>query len=324
VNNSVNLAALNALVGAQVIAAERCAMGFENRTDLVTLADGQRRIVQRITSRALAAHKIRLAQQLPERLAEVGVRLPRVLAADPHADPPYIVREYLHGAPATTLLADDDSAVALARAMGALLPRLARVDTEGLGLHRGWADHERLARQSRQHLARCRPLLDDMTVRKLEQTIGAVQLLFAGRGGCFAHGDFCPVNALVAADERRTTNDEGIHEQPSSFVLRPSSTISLLDVEFARVADPLFDAAWWGWVVRYHHPARWRVAWPALLDAAGIPNHMETSARVHALQQLRCLEALSYYLATRGADGAAMWAQRLTTTIGWSEAAQEQ
>ncbi len=306
-----NLAILSALIGAPVIAAERCAMGFENRTDLVTLADGQQRIVQQITSRALAPHKIRLAQQLPERFAAVGVRLPRVLVADAHANPPYVVREYLHGTPGNVLLDDDVSAVALARAMGALLPHLAQVDTAGLGLHRGWADGERLARQSLQYLNRCRPLLDVVTVQALEQTIAAVPSQFAGRGGCFAHGDFCPVNALIeTTDDRRPTTDVGLTEHSLS-------AISLLDVEFARVADPLFDAAWWGWVVRYHHPARWRVAWPVLLDAAGIPNDVETNVRAHVLQQLRCLEALSYYLATRGTDGAAMWAQRLTATVGW-------
>ncbi|HEU5016334.1 MAG TPA: phosphotransferase [Roseiflexaceae bacterium] len=305
---------LSALVGASVIAVERCAMGFENRTDLVTLADGQRRIVQRITSRALAPHKIRLAQQLPERLAAVGVRLPRVLAADPHAEPPYLVREYLHGAPANTLLADDASATTLARAMGALLPRLAQVDTAGLGLHRGWADGERLARQSRQHLDRCRPLLDAATLRKLEQTIAAVPELFAGRGGCFAHGDFCPVNALVSAEQRTTSKEHNVKLRKEGFT---PSAISLIDVEFARVADPLFDAAWWGWVVRYHHPERWRVACPVLLKAAGIKHDDLTIERVQALQRLRCLETLSYYLVTRGADGAAMWMQRLTTTVAW-------
>ena len=69
--------------------------------------------------------------------------------------------------------------------------------------------------------------------------------------------------------------------------------VGLLDLEFARIADPLFDAAWWGWVVRYHHPARWLHAWPQLLAAAGIADDKETAARIRVIQRLRCLEMIA-------------------------------
>jgi aminoglycoside phosphotransferase (APT) family kinase protein len=314
--------ALSNLVGLPVSTVERCAWGFENRTDVATLADGRRVVVQRISYHTMAEHKLRLAQLLPDRLAGVGIRLPRVLAADPRANPPYAVREYIPGEIGAALLRSDEGAIRLATVMGALLPHLARVATDGLRLHTGWSAPERLARQARQQLDRCDTLLDATTSAALTHTIDQLPQLFANRSACFAHGDFCPVNALI--DERRTTNDErsdfvltntnSTDAYSSPSVLRPSSSVALLDIEFARLADPLFDAAWWGWVVRYHHPERWRVAWPHFLAAAGIPNDPTTAERIRALQQLRLLEALDYYAALTP-NNAPMWVTRLVATI---------
>ena len=73
---------LSAIVGARVVATEPCSWGFENRTAIVTLEDQRRLVVQRISSRALAGHKLHLARVLPDRLAAVGLRAPRLLAAD--------------------------------------------------------------------------------------------------------------------------------------------------------------------------------------------------------------------------------------------------
>jgi aminoglycoside phosphotransferase (APT) family kinase protein len=313
--------ALSALVGLSVTTVERCAWGFENRTDIASLADGQQVVVQRINHRGLAEHKLRLARLLPDRLAAVGIRLPRLLAADAYTDPPYAVREYIPGEMGAARLSSDEGAIQLATAMGALLPQLARVPTDGLGLHTGWANPERLVRQARQQLERQRSLLDTETYATLAQTIDDIPRLFAGRSACFAHGDFCPVNALI--DERRTTNDEcnklvvtstEADVRGSDSILRSSSSVVLLDIEFARRADPLFDAAWWGWVVRYHHPERRRVAWPHFLAAAGIPDDQATAERIRALQRLRLLEALDYYAALTP-NNAPMWVTRLVATI---------
>ncbi|HEU4323320.1 MAG TPA: phosphotransferase [Roseiflexaceae bacterium] len=295
---------LSKLVGAPVVASERSRWGFENRTDLVTLADGRRLVVQQVANRALAAHKLRLGRLLPERLAAVGIATPRQLAADTQADPPYAVREYLPGLPGPSALGSDAEAAALARAMGALLPRLARVVTEGAGLSRVWAEPDRLLALSRRRLERAAALLAPADLQTLASTIDEAGSLLAGRTACFAHGDFCPVNVLLA--------------EPHASSLKPQapSLTALLDLEFARVADPLFDAAWWGLIVRYHHPARWQVAWPHLLDAAGIPADAETLRRIAAIQRLRCLETIDYYAAF-DLDRARDWAGRMQVVLSW-------
>jgi aminoglycoside phosphotransferase (APT) family kinase protein len=323
-----DLQEFSAIVGAQVLAAEPCRWGFENRTAIVTLADGRHLVVQRIASRTLASHKIRLARILPERLAAAGLRAPCLLAADATADPPYAVREYLPGDLAASLMGTVPGAIHVARAMGALLPRLAAVPTVGAALHSSWADPPRLVRQAQQQIERCRALLNDATIAALNATIAETPARFAGRPASFAHGDFCPVNALIQADEgpfdaaqdkRRTKDEDGV-VRPDEAPISKVQIVGLLDLEFARIADPLFDTAWWGWVVRYHHPERWVHAWPDLLAAAGITPDEATLGRVRVLQRLRCLELVDYYARTRPPAVTAMWAERLRDTIAWNSA----
>jgi aminoglycoside phosphotransferase (APT) family kinase protein len=320
--------ALSAIVGARVVAAEPCRWGFENRTAIATLEDGRRLVVQRINSRAWADHKLHLARMLPDRLAAVGVRAPHLLAADAAADPPYAVREYLPGEPGASLMGTVAGAIEVARAMGALLPRLALVETADAGLNDTWASPASLVRQAQQQLQRCRPLLDDSANAALEAAIVEVPARFASRPTGFAHGDFCPVNVLLeigdwgleTGDRELELGDASPASASQSPIPYPQSPhiLGLLDFEFARIADPLFDAAWWGWVVRYHHPERWVYAWPHLLAAAGIPDKQETNELICMIQRLRCLEMIDYCATTRTREVAAMWVARLGTTLGWA------
>lgn len=293
---------LGALVGAPVAAAERCGWGFENETLLATLADGRRLIVKLLASRERAAAALRLAGDLPPRLAAAGIRAPHQLAADAAADPPYAVLEHIPGEPAAGFMGRPGGAAAVARAMGALLPQLARVPLAGADLDATWARPADLARQAAGQLGRCHALLGGAAAAQVHALIGALPAAFAGRPAVFAHGDFCPVNALIAL------------EAPP----RPALVVAgLVDLEWARLADPLFDAAWWGWVVRYHHAERWDTAWPALLAAAGIERGAVTEARVGMLQVLRCLELLDEHTRRQGGAAAPVWAERLRATLAW-------
>jgi aminoglycoside phosphotransferase (APT) family kinase protein len=328
-DKNTDIEQLSAIVGARVVAVEPCGWGFENRTVIVTLEDGRRLVVQQINSRALAGHKLHLARVLPDRLADAGLRAPHLLAADAAADPPYGVREYLPGAPGASLMHTIEGAGQVARAMGALLPRLALVETAGAGLSDVWASPARLARQAQQQLDRCRSLLEKPACAALEATIAEVVARFAGRPAVFAHGDFCPVNVLLeigdwglgtSAAQGGVTDWGAEPSDPPPISHLPSPiprVVGLLDLEFARVADPLFDAAWWGWVVRYHHRERWVYAWPQLLAAAGIADDQATAARIRVIQRLRCLEMIDYCATTRTRDVAQMWVERLGVTLGW-------
>ena len=334
ITNDTELQVLSTIVGAPVVAFERAGWGFENRTDIVTLADGRRLVVQRLTRRAQARGRLRLARILPDRLAPLGIRLPRQLAASSVADPPYAVREHLGGASAAAFMGDTAGAVAVASAMGALLLRLQQALTTGLRLPSSWADASRLEQQARRQLNRCRDMFDAATRRELATTIDEVRGRFTARRACFGHGDFCPVNVLVEPTDHRPPTTDADERELSDYRLQATGygpitqcavrdmqglcVVGLLDVDYARVADPLFDAAWWGWVVRYHHPDRWIMAWPELLRAAGIPVDQAMLGRVRVLQRLRCLEAVDD-ARQAGADAAIMWARRLHETLDWED-----
>ena len=109
----------------------------------------------------------------------------------------------------------------------------------------------------------------------------------------FVHGDFAPVNVVVGAD---------------------GEIAALLDFEHSGTGPALLDAAWWGWVVRHHHPEAWTAAWPTFLAAAGIePGHVEV--RLHELV-LRTLASR----AAGAVDDAAQrqWQDRLRAARTWS------
>jgi len=81
---------------------------------------------------------------------------------------------------------------------------------------------------------------------------------------------------------------------------RPRSSshlAALIDFEYARVADPLFDAATFGWLTLQFHPARAEAAWAAFAEAAGIAAGMDKAGTDEAglratLGRLRLLRIL--------------------------------
>ncbi len=110
----------------------------------------------------------------------------------------------------------------------------------------------------------------------------------------FAHGDLAPVNVLV----------------------RGTDVAAVLDLDRARLAHPLFDGAWFAWVVGHHHPDMARTAWRSFADVAGLP---EREPRAFAwLQPLQLLERLA--TADAAADRA-RWAARLAAVLGDGSAA---
>jgi aminoglycoside phosphotransferase (APT) family kinase protein len=299
--DAAECARLTALVGSPVVIVESVRWGFTNRTRLATLADGRRIAVQRLVDRGSARRRLRLGERLADRLAAAGIPTARLLGGDAGAATPFVLHTFVEGRNGAEWLATDAGAVRLARLMGALVPRLAAVEARGLRLPSTWADPTRLAQVSRRRLERAASRLDATTSGALRAAIADLEPLFAGRRPVFAHGDFAPVNVLVAPGPGRR------------------GTISaLLDLEFARLADPLFDVAWWGWLVRFHHPGRWPAAWPAFLAAAGLAADRDReptrfAERVRSLQLMHMLER-AHCCSGRAATE---WAARLAVTARW-------
>jgi aminoglycoside phosphotransferase (APT) family kinase protein len=275
-------------LGRRVASTRRAAWGFTNRTDLITLDDGEQVVVQRYRRRGDAEYRLSVMRGLWTPARHAGVPLPRVRAFDLDDDPPWAIYDVLPGVPAAEageLGVGGPRFPRTARSMGELLAAFRDLPTAGLALDDSWADPPRLAESAAAWARR-------IGVGKVDRHLDAVPDLLGGRPAVLAHGDFAPVNVLLDGE-----------------------TISgLLDLEAARLADPLFDAAWWAWSVGFSSPEVLEAAWPAFLGGAGIDaNEPGLADRIRLLQVLRMLELLGTDKLTP--DVAGIVEDRLRTTL---------
>jgi aminoglycoside phosphotransferase (APT) family kinase protein len=261
---------LTALVGVPVIGAERPAWGFANRTTIATLLDGRRWVVQELQDPVAGRAVVARARSLAERLSKGGVPVPEVVIADAEAARPLLVTAFVGGQLGPTFFGTDREAAALGSLMGAAQRRLAMIDMEGLRLPTTWAIPDRLAAVSRLRLERVASRLDRRTVGIVQGAIDEHAGSAPSGRAVFAHGDFAPANVIVSGGQ----------------------LAALIDFEYARVADPLFDAATFGWLTFQFHPARAEAAWAAFADAAGIAAGSDQAGLRATLRRLRLLRIL--------------------------------
>ncbi len=290
--NSATSGIPSSLLGEPVVSGERCRWGFTHITTLVTLSSGRRVIVQQIASRDRAAILVQLTRDLPVLLAEAYVTTPQLLMADLSSEPPLLVREYLPGTTANVLLETADGARSLATQMGQLLVRLSTL-APPIWLEATWATPDSLAPAAANWLQVCADRISPEHQRVLQALIAGLPNDWPIMPACIAHGDFCPVNAIEEAGQ----------------------VVGLVDLEWARVATPIFDIAWWGWVVHHHHLERWHDSWQSLLDAAAITTTPALERHMTAVQCLRCLELLYDAHVAGRQYPAAMWTERLSETV---------
>jgi len=270
VQAEAELGRLSTLVGAPVIGAERPAWGFANRTTIVTLLDGRRWVVQElhdpVAGRAVAAR----APMLADRLTAGGVPVPAVVIAEPSGQWPLLVTAFVGGQLGPTLLGTDREAAALGNLMGAAQRGLAAIDVTGLRLPTTWARPDRLAAVSRRRLDRMAARLDPSTTGVVERAIEDHARQSLSGSPAFAHGDFAPANVIVSRGR----------------------LAALIDFEYARLADPLFDAATFHWLTFHFHPARAEAAWGAFAEAAGLPAMVGGRSLNAVMERLRLLRIL--------------------------------
>jgi aminoglycoside phosphotransferase (APT) family kinase protein len=232
-------------------------------------AHGDLVVVQWNADAATISRRLRLGRRLPE----IAPRLPLapVIGGDPDAPTPFLVSRFILGTSGRDLLGDEVAASRLGSAVGALARELRTVPTAGLRLSRRWADPIPLEAAARRWLDDGRLSLGSVTSRRLGRAIERIPVELGHVEPVFAHGDLAPVNVLV----------------------RDGAVVALLDLERARLAHPLYDAAWWTWIIQHHHPERTRSAGDAFLAAAGIERDRRTLGLLDLLAVLQCLEMLA-------------------------------
>jgi aminoglycoside phosphotransferase (APT) family kinase protein len=229
------------------------------------------------------------------RLAGLALDLPvpAVLGGDAGASVAYLVSEFVAGASGRELLGDDAGAARLGEAMGGMMPRLAAVPAAGLRLSRTWSEPELLAPAATRWLEEAGSIVDAAPARRLRDVMDRLPEVFGGGEPVFAHGDYAPVNVLM----------------------RDGSVAAVLDFERARLGHPLFDAAWFRLMIRYHHPERWPAVGGAFLLAAGMEPDAVTLRRLDALASLQALEMIAS-TAARKPERRREWADRLACALG--------
>ncbi|MFJ1457912.1 phosphotransferase family protein [Nocardia sp. N2S4-5] len=266
---------LERAVGQPVSEAMPAEWGVQNRTELVTLADETRVVLQRYRRRADAERRVRIMEALREPAADKGIPIPVIRRSDLDADPPWAVFEALPGVPVPDSPETGPKSPRfplVAWSMGALLADFSELPGDDLDLDDSWARPRYLSARADAWAECLAPALSSQQSDTLEEVLADLPELFDGRPTVLAHGDFAPVNVLV----------EG------------TSITGLLDFESVRLADPLYDVAWWAWSVSFSGPAVFTAAWPAFLDGVGIdPREPGLVPRVRALQMVCMLEMLA-------------------------------
>jgi len=255
-----------------IIEAAPAAWGSQNHTAVVTLADGSRVVSQLFRRGGDAERRMRVMDALRDTAADKGIAIPRVRRFELEEDPPWIVFEMPPGEPCTEFVVAGPRFPMLARAMGAMLAGFSELPCADVELDDMWARPRYLGARADAWAECLAPALSAEQAADLEAVLADLPTLFDGRPAVLAHGDYAPVNILVRAD----------------------IVTGLLDFESVRVADPLYDAAWWAWSVGLAGADVLAAAWPSFLEGMGIdPAEPLLAQRIRSMQVVRTLEMLA-------------------------------
>jgi aminoglycoside phosphotransferase (APT) family kinase protein len=249
----------------------RLAWGFRNETWRVGPADGRDLAITRFGDSEVATRVASLATAIRPRLLAAGISTPAVVDLGFAAATGVLVTEFVDGIPGAELLDSDGGPARVGSILGDTWRRLGAIDPSGLLLEAAWTDPAVLAAASSARLDRLAPWLTGRESESLGDQIATLPDLLADRQPGFVHGDLVPVNIVV----------------------RDGALVALLDFESGRIADRLLDAAWFDWIVGFHHPAAEPAAWQAFTEAAELdPHDPSTRALLRLLPLIRILEIL--------------------------------
>ena len=251
--------------------ASRLGWGFHNETWKVSLADGRRLAVTLLADADAAASIETLTRLVQPRLLAAGLPAPTVVELGPIPRTGVLVTDFVDGTPGAELLGAPGGATLIGSLFGAAWRKLAGIDATGLPAGTTWSVPDRLAIASDMRLRRIGGRLTPAEHGRLSADIAALPDLLAGRRPGFVHGDFVPVNSVI----------------------RDRSLAALLDFEFARLGEPLLDAAWFECIVAFHHPAEAVDAWESFVSSSGLDDAEPiTRALLRILPLIRLLEIL--------------------------------
>jgi aminoglycoside phosphotransferase (APT) family kinase protein len=279
---------LRAAFDGVVIDASPSPWGFRNETWLAELGDGRRFVATRLADRRAAAVVAARIVAVRPRLSAVGLPVPALAAPRLRRARGVLISQFQDGVPGPDLLREPSGPAIVGSLLGSAWRLLALADPAGLGLPDLWATPDRLASAARDWLAELATGLARADRARLAATIEMLPGLVGGRPAGIVHGDLVPANILVG---------DGV-------------LVALLDLEFVRLGDPRLDAAWFDWIVWFHHRSIHPVAWQAFRRAGGIePGDAPTHEAIRMLPAIRLLEIL--HGLERGDPARTRWMEHL-------------
>ena len=129
--------------------------------------------------------------------------------------------------------------------------------------------------------------------RRVDERLAELPTLLTDRLPGFVHGDLVPANLLIA----------------------DGTLAALLDLEAVRIGEPLLDAAWFRWIVLYHHPAIEPAVWSAFVASSGLDlDTAGVAALLEILPVVRILEILAR--PALGVGARSRWIEQLRACVG--------
>lgn len=285
------------LLGSSLVAVSPLRWGFRNESWLATLADGRRLAVTRLVDPRAARDLPSLLSWIQPRMISAGLPVPQFVQLSTPPPRGVIVTGFVDGVPGAELLESDSGAACVGSLAGRAWRKLRLVDLGDRRLPALWADPARLRAAAGAWLRRLAPELSPSDRARLSGRIRALPSLHAGRPAGLVHGDLVPANLLVHDGE----------------------LVAVLDLEFARLADPLLDAGWFDWIVWFHHPSRHAAAWESFTAEAGFDRDDPTTRELlRSLPLVRLSEILAGL--PRGAPARGHWLEHLRSSLARSGA----
>lgn len=271
-----------AACGPGIVAAQPARWGFRHDTWIAEGLDGRASVVQRRGDGSDPTSPT--ARAVRDLVRTAGLSVPEPAHAVRVGDDVVVVMPFLEGVVAVELLGTVPGAAIVGRACGEVAARLGAVNPTGISLPRTWASGEELRVAMHAVMDRDGAALPEGTRRRVIAALGRAAPRLDAVGPRLAHGDLVPVNVLIRDDR----------------------LAAVLDLDRIQLAHPLYDAAWFAWVVSAYHPDVADVACNAFARAAGLAVGPATA--LAWLWPLQLLERLSEARSARERD---TWAARL-------------
>ncbi len=270
-----------------ILAARLARWGFRHETWIVELGDGRTEVLQR---RADGSDPTGPGPRTVRNLVRgVGLPVPEPLRAARIGGRVVVSMPWIEGTVSAELLGTTEGATLVGRLCGEVAARFGRLDPNEIAMPRTWARADALRAAMGKHLDGVPEALPSGVLRDLRRALDRATSEVDRTAPRVVHGDLAPVNVLV----------------------RDGRPAAVLDLDRVQLAHPLYDAAWFAWVVSFHHPAVADVACDAFALADGRSVGLRTD-----LAWLWPLQLLERLAEAHTATERATWRDRLTSLRG--------